>query len=115
MSGCIKQLQAPSEHCLLCVCVCVCVCVTTCASSGLSGSSLHVWYKALSQELLLQWATHAAGVVALHKGRQGPLQQEAVDSALEQLRQCGKAFSSLLLLNKAHLKRIQVGQFCLCR
>jgi len=91
------------------------VCVTTCASSGLSGSSLHVWYKALSQELLLQWATHAAGVVALHKGRQGPLQQEAVDSALEQLRQCGKAFSSLLLLNKAHLKRIQVGQFCLCR
>ncbi|KAA6418674.1 MAG: hypothetical protein FRX49_11327 [Trebouxia sp. A1-2] len=75
---------------------------------GLSGSSLHVWYKALSQELLLQWATYATGVVALHKGRQGPLQQEAVDSALEQLRQCGKAFSSLLLLNKAHLKRIQM-------
>ncbi|DBA96744.1 TPA: hypothetical protein ACH3X1_015586 [Trebouxia sp. C0004] len=75
---------------------------------GLSGSSVHIWYKALSQELLLQWATHAAGVVAMHKGRQGPLQEEAVDSALEQLRQCGKVFSSLLLLNKAHLKRMQM-------
>ena len=77
--------------------------------AGLCGSSLHVWYKALSQELLHQWAAHAASVVALHKSRQGPLQQEAVDAALEQLKQCGKAFSSLLMLNKTHLKRIQVG------
>ena len=78
-------------------------------AAGLSGSSLHVWYKALSQELLQQWAGHAAGVVALHKSRQGPLQQEAVDAALEQLKQCGRAFSHLLMLNKVHLKRIQVS------
>ena len=68
-----------------------------------------MWYKALSQDLLHQWAAHAASVVALHKSRQGPLQQEAVDAALEQLKQCGKAFSSLLNLNKAHLKRIQAS------
>ena len=83
---------------------------------GLSGSSLHVWYKALFQELLQQWSSHANSVVALHKTRQGPLQQEGADAALNQLKQCGKAFASLLTLNKIHVKRIQVPLpfLCLC-
>lgn len=76
--------------------------------AGLNGSSLHVWYKALFQELLQQWSSHANSVVALHKTRQGPLQQEGADAALSQLKQGGKAFASLLTLNKIHLKRIQV-------
>ncbi|KAL3132722.1 hypothetical protein ABBQ32_009228 [Trebouxia sp. C0010 RCD-2024] len=75
---------------------------------GLNGSSLHVWYKALFQELLQQWSSHANSVVALHKTRQGPLQQEGADAALSQLKQGGKAFASLLTLNKIHLKRIQM-------
>ena len=80
--------------------------------AGLCGSSLHVWYKALFQELLQQWSRHATAVVALHKARQGPLQQEGADAALAQLKQCGKAFAGMLTLNKVHLKRIQVQ--CLC-
>lgn len=87
----------------------LCISQHGCGAAGLCGGSLHVWYKALSQELLQQWASHAGGVVALHKSRQGPLQQEAVDSALHQLKHCGKAFSHLLMLNKVHLKRIQVS------
>ena len=75
---------------------------------GLSGSRLHVWYKALFQELLQQWSAHANSVLALHKTRKGPLQQEAADAALLQLKHCGRAFASLLTLNKIHLKRIQV-------
>ena len=78
------------------------------AAAGLCGASLHVWYKAASQELLQEWTSHATAVVALHKGKQGPLQQETVQSALDQFRQCSKAFSCLLHLNKAHIKRIQV-------
>lgn len=88
---------------------CLCISPPLHDAAGLSGSSLHVWYKALSQELLQQWASHAGSVVALHKSRQGPLQQEAVDLALQQLKHCGKAFSHLLMLNKVHLKRIQVS------
>ena len=80
--------------------------------AGLCGASLHVWYKAASQELLQQWTGHAAAVVALHKGRQRPLQQEAVQTALEQFKECSKAFSCLLHLNKTHLKRIQVCRPC---
>ena len=76
--------------------------------AGLSGSSLHVWYKALFQEVLQQWSCHANSVVALHKTRQGPLQQEGAGAALLQLQHCGKAFAGLLALNKIHLKRIQV-------
>lgn len=76
--------------------------------AGLSGSSLHVWYKALFQELLQQWSCHGNTVAALHKTRQGPLQQEGANAALLQLQHCGKAFASLLALNKIHIKRIQV-------
>lgn len=76
--------------------------------AGLCGSSLHVWYKALFQDLLQQWSSHSSSVLALHKSRQGPLRQEGAEAALAQLKQCGKAFSSLLTLNKVHLKRIQV-------
>lgn len=76
--------------------------------AGLSGSSLHVWYKALFQEVLQQWSRHANSVVALHKTRQGSLQQEGAYAALLQLQHCGKAFANLLTLNKIHLKRIQV-------
>ena len=58
--------------------------------------------------MLQQWSRHANSVAALHKTRQGPLQQEGADAALLQLQHCGKAFASLLALNKIHLKRIQV-------
>ena len=68
-----------------------------------------MWYKALFQELLQQWSSHGNSVVALHKSRQGPLRQEGAEAALAQLKHCGRAFASLLTLNKVHLKRIQVG------
>ena len=77
-------------------------------AAGLCGASLHVWYKAVFQELLQQWAALASQVSKLHKAKWAPTHQEGVDAALAKLKQCSKTFSALLALNKVHIKRVQV-------
>lgn len=76
--------------------------------AGLCGASLHVWYKAVFQELLQQWSALASQVSQLHKAKWAPTHQEGVDKAMQQLRHCSKVYSALLALNKVHMKRVQV-------
>lgn len=79
--------------------------------AGLCGSSLHIWYKAVFQELLQQWCSLASQVSKLHKAKWALTHQQGVDDALQRLKQCSKTFSALLALNKVHIKRIQVRSF----
>ena len=79
------------------------------AGAGLCGASLQLWYKAVWQELLQQWTGLAGQVAKLHKAKWGPGHQEGVARALPLLKLCSKTFSTLLALNKVHIKRIQVS------
>lgn len=77
--------------------------------AGLCGASLQLWYKAVWQELLQQWTGLAGQVAKLHKAKWGLGHQEGVAQALALLKLCSKTFSTLLALNKVHIKRIQVS------